>query len=149
MNRRMRRAASSLARKWKEKKMPRRRTDEVAQIQAPWWESHEVVIIRTRMTHADQKKMYANIISARMEAGQQDLTMQFQLIEVQGAMVRTMVREWTLTDSSGKRLPLSEEAIDGLAAEDVEYIAEEIGKHNPAMSPEDRARFLAKPEASS
>jgi len=130
----------------------RRDTTKVEQIQAPWWDSGEVVLIREVVTHGDRKAMIKNMIQARMEQGsdaQQTMDLNFRVEEVQAAMIITMAKDWTLKDRAGKQLPLTLDSINALADEDVEYIVGEINRRNPqGLTPQQRMGFLATSAAS-
>jgi hypothetical protein len=122
--------------------MARRKGNTTAQIHAPWWDNNEVVLIRERVTHGDQRKIFANIATARIAQGQVDTKLDLQLMEIQGGMLLAMIAEWTLTDEKGTRLPLTQDSIDELATEDIDFIANENNIRNPQMTAEERDAFF-------
>lgn len=108
--------------------MPRIKEISTKSIQAPHWDPHETVVIRSQNT--DDEEFINDQIADVGEDGKVKLrTGRNKRLTLQRCIV-----SWTLTDSHGKPLPLDEQSIRDLHPSDSQYIFDEIQKHNKPLT---------------
>ena len=117
--------------------MPRRRAIQEKKLQAPGWEPHETVLIRSlRAEDSDWiQDQLAELVTG--DTGK-NATMQMKLGTTRRLTMMRAVTSWTFTDEGGNPLLLTEQNLRGLALEDADYIYTEINKLNQPMSEEEK-----------
>lgn len=151
--------------------MARKNGNETVRLQAPHWtqderdasgnliKEGEYVIIRKYVTHGIQRKVQAAMAdfikieqidvasAAKNPNATPDMKMQIdvQRLMKQGndTQLLAMLVDWNFLDEHGHKLPLTQEGLDDVADEDIEYIMAQIDSYNAApVSQEDRDAFL-------
>lgn len=132
--------------------MPRKRTFGTHEIHAPWWDPHEIVIIREFNSDDDD---WITDQAASMEAGSSDMKW------AQGTVRRmTLVRgivSWTFTDERNVPMPwpalsrdedpakvykMRDQILRTLDPKDSAFIYGEVNKRNQAMTSEEADTFF-------
>lgn len=108
--------------------MARRKSITTKQIQAPHWEAHEAVVIRSLNTE-DEEFITDGLADIDAKGGTSLHAGRNKRLTLQRAIV-----SWTLTDESGKPLDLNEATIRALATEDSQYIFEQIQAINAPLT---------------
>jgi hypothetical protein len=118
--------------------MPRRRTVSRKQIQAPNWDAHEVVFIRS-LRDGDNQDIQDAL--AAMSPGEK-ADMKLALGTSRRLTMLHGIESWTLTNEDGSPLPLCEQSIRDLAPEDADYIYKEINDLNAPMTESEKKDSL-------
>ncbi len=134
--------------------MPRKHASETVTIYAPWWDKGETVTIREHLTHG-MKKQIEQSMSEFIDTSNFDpedptslkVDMKKAISVGDDAKLLLFITEWTLKDSKGNVLPLSQAGLDDLVEEDIKFINDEVEKRNKAVTPEKRDSLLGKQNA--
>lgn len=110
--------------------MPRRRTVSRKQIQAPHWDAHEVVFIRS-LRDGDNQDIQDELAAMSAE---DRANMKLALGTSRRLTMLYGIESWTLTNEDGSPLPLSEKSLRELAPEDADFIYKAINEINAPMT---------------
>ena len=66
------------------------------------------------------------------------VNMDFDAGAFNDVLLKEMIVDWSFTDESGNKVPLTPENIDNLAADIAQIVVEEIGRLNPQRSEEEK-----------
>lgn len=105
----------------------RRKSITTKSIQAPHWENHESVVIRSLNTE-DEEIINDGLANVDARGNTSIHAGRNKRLTLQRAIV-----SWTLTDSQGRPVPLNEDEIKALATEDSQFIFDEINALNKPM----------------
>ena len=147
--------------------MARKNGNATMRLQASWWEQDvkdkdgnitregEWVRVRKHATHGIKRAMSASMaefIEAKDIAISQDgkmpeiqlnLNMKEMMKRSDDTQLLLMIVEWNFTGENGRILPITQEGLDEVHDEDLEYIIQEIDKVNAApLTEEQRNAFL-------
>ena len=113
--------------------MSRRRTVSRKQIQAPHWDAHEVVFIRS-LREGDTEAIQDGLAAVATGTAGAKNDMKLALGTSRRLTMLHGIESWTLTNEDASPLPLNEDSIRDLAPEDADYIYAEINALNQPMT---------------
>ena len=109
---------------------------ETVTLHAPTWENYETVIVKNKMSMADEEWI-SNQFTRMNKNGELDASLGSVKLKT---LVR-MIVSWTFAEN-GAPVPLNEQNVGRLAKEYADYIYEQINANNQPMTVEEQESFL-------
>jgi hypothetical protein len=126
--------------------MPRFIIDETKEIQAPWWDEDETVVIK-KFSYGDRQKLAGSAVRIDLVDsgnGKPEALTDVQVATMNLAILELAIVDWTFRHpTTGKKIPVRRQWIEALSEEDGDFILAEINAYNPRRkrSKEEQASF--------
>jgi len=95
--------------------------------------------IKKKLNVGETRRMQLGGIKMTGKAGQKEMEIAMDVEALSFAKVSVYLLDWSFEDANGKRLPLSQEAIEALDEPSYQEISEAIDKHTASMEEEKKA----------